>query len=62
MTPEFLIWSIEHNAWWRPSADGYTGNRELAGRYSFEKATIIVNAANELILPSDPPNEAMVPA
>lgn len=43
---KFLIWSMEHNAWWMPNERGYTPSREEAGRYSFEEACKIVKAAN----------------
>ena len=35
---EVLIWSGEHNAYWRPRSSGYTANRSEAGIYSFEEA------------------------
>jgi hypothetical protein len=34
----WLIWSNEHNAWWRPNAYGYTENIEEAGRYILSDA------------------------
>src|SRR6185503_1236517 len=33
-TDEFYIWSIEHNAWWRPNSRGYCISLLAAGRYS----------------------------
>ena len=30
---KFLIWSMEHKAWWRPEAEGYTRLRAEAGRF-----------------------------
>lgn len=38
MTELFLIWSIEHNAWWRHEENGYTSSHEFAGRYSKSEA------------------------
>ena len=34
----YLIWSNEHRAWWRPKAQGYTDSHERAGRYTREEA------------------------
>lgn len=34
----FLIWSMDHNAWWRPRAAGYTKKKSEAGRYTIEQA------------------------
>ena len=33
----YLIWSNEHRAWWRPNAKGYTVHIKTAGRYTFAK-------------------------
>lgn len=33
-----LIWSDEHQAWWRPKCQGYTTHRTYAGIYAFEDA------------------------
>ncbi len=41
----YLIWSNQQRAWWRPNQRGYTSIIEEAGRYSLEKATEIVNDA-----------------
>lgn len=54
----YLIWSIEHNAWWKPAMNGYTQKRNEAGKYPFETASLIVKDAN--IALNDEPNEAMV--
>jgi len=41
----FVIWSIEHNAWWRPHRWGYTTELSEAGLYSaIESAAIVANA------------------
>lgn len=55
---EWIIWSIEHNAWWNPKESGYTMLRERAGIYSYAKALDIVNGAN--INEGNTPNEAMI--
>lgn len=54
----FLIWSIEHNAWWAPRKNGYIKERSRAGLYSEAEALGIVKSAN--IGLHDIPNEAMV--
>ena len=59
---KFLIWSIEHKAWWRPNQQGYTTYRNSAGLYDFAEAKEIVDGANQHLDPNDPPQEAMVPA
>lgn len=35
---EYLVWSNEHGAWWRPNSQGYTTLIQAAGRYSREEA------------------------
>lgn len=42
----YLIWSNEHNAWWRPNSQGYTHQIESAGRYSLQEAVSVSNQAN----------------
>lgn len=42
----YLIWSNEHVAWWRPDHSGYTVSIEYAGRYSREDAMQICKGAN----------------
>lgn len=56
----WLIWSIEHDAWWRPSHRGYTPLRKEAGLYEYEEALQIVKGAN--ITMANVPNEAMIKA
>lgn len=55
---EWLIWSIEHNAWWKPLAHGYTQKREEAGRYTLKEAKDFMRQANKFC--GDQPNEAIV--
>jgi hypothetical protein len=43
---DWLIWSIEHEAWWAPNRHGYTRNVGLAGRYSEVEALEILQDAN----------------
>lgn len=42
----YLIWSIEHGAWWGPNRRGYTQDVRQDVRYSFEVAQDIVADAN----------------
>jgi hypothetical protein len=42
----WLIWSNEHGAWWRPQASGYTRNIGEAGRYTKEFADDVCSEAN----------------
>lgn len=58
MNKLYLIWSIEHNGWWRNNEQGYVQSKEKAGLYSFERAHEIVKKANEHC--GDVPNEALV--
>ena len=55
---EWIIWSIEHDAWWAPNHNGYVKKRKQAGRYSYFEACQIVRGAN--IGEHDKPNEAMI--
>lgn len=61
-TPIFLIYSREHNAWWRPDRMGYTRNIEEAGRYSWMVAHAIVFEANRYATPEEGPAEFCYPA
>ena len=54
----WIIWSIEHDAWWAENHSGYVGKRAYAGEYSFIEALRIVKGAN--IGDRDIPNEAMI--
>lgn len=57
----WLIWSNEHGAWWRPNAAGYTAFRVAAGRYSYADAVVICDKANYAPECKDRPNETMLP-
>lgn len=66
---KWIIWSIEHGAWWRPESRGYCVELAGAGVYSYEEAVKIVTGANfifTLLTPQtyDPklntPHEAMI--
>lgn len=43
---EWLIWSIEHDAWWAPDHKGYVERISNAGRYAYTEAMKIVHGAN----------------
>lgn len=43
---DYVIWSFEHRAWWRPGRWGYTDDLEQAGRYTRREAEAIVADAN----------------
>lgn len=45
MDKPWLIWSVEHNAWWRPARQGYTLKYDEAGRYEFAEAIEICKDA-----------------
>jgi len=37
----WLVFSVEHTAWWRANRSGYTLTREDAGRYTLEEARML---------------------
>lgn len=65
---EFLIWSHEHRAWWKPARWGYTGEIDKAGRYTPDDAlSICENACYRWLRGDRPaygdlPAEVMIPA
>jgi hypothetical protein len=59
MNKRWLIWSLEHDAWWNPNSMGYTQERSKAGRYDLNEALVIVHNANFRC--GNKPNEALVP-
>ena len=42
---DWLIWSVEHSAWWMPARNGYTIRYSEAGRYSFKEGIQICKKA-----------------
>lgn len=61
MNKKWLIWSIEHRAWWAANSWGYTVDIASAGRYSFKDAVNNIRDAHTGWNPSKPPKEAIVP-
>lgn len=59
MNIAWLIYSREHNAWWRQGEAGYTESLRVAGRYSLADANRIVGQAN-IAAPTDRPEEFMM--
>ena len=59
--PGFIVWSNEHQQWWRSGHAGYTSNPLAAGIYSREEAERICIDAG-FSSRSMAPNEIMVPA
>jgi hypothetical protein len=43
---QYVIWSIEHGAWWRPGRSGYTPRVTSAGCYDQTEAEAILARAN----------------
>lgn len=60
MRENWLVWSLEHEAWWKPARRGYTTIKSEAGRYTFTEAEDIVRMANRFH-PDELPFEAMIP-
>jgi hypothetical protein len=58
-TDQWLIWSMEHDAFWGAGRVGYTKIQSQAGRYGYEEAVDIVVNAN-YGAPPNKPNEAMM--
>jgi len=56
--PEYLIWSNEHNAYWRPNSAGYAKKVGEAGYYSFAEADSICIQAG--IMKNGQPAECIV--
>lgn len=52
----YVIWSIEHDAWWRADGLGYTFALSKARRYTRNEAEAIVRRANTVKV-----NECMIP-
>jgi hypothetical protein len=47
MLETYVIWSFEHDAWWRPGRQGYTPMLAEAGHYAEQEAMAIVSQANQ---------------
>lgn len=43
---KYYIWSIEHQAWWKPGHMGYTINISEAGKFVEDEAIKICEKAN----------------
>jgi hypothetical protein len=43
---QWLIFSHEHEVWWAPDEQGYTTDRDQAGRYDFDRALEICKESN----------------
>jgi len=54
---KYLIWSIEHNAWWAPNSRGYSTELSGAGIYERNEASKIIRGANRC----GETNECMIP-
>jgi hypothetical protein len=52
----FYIWSIDHQAWWRPNWHGYTIDIWQAGLYEPSEAERVLHVANRIEV-----KEVMVP-
>lgn len=55
---KYLVWSIEHGAWWKPGGMGYTRDRDKAGRFTLPAAVEAVHSGDST---GDVPEEAIVP-
>jgi len=53
---KFVIWSIEHEAWWRPGSMGYARTLDEAGRYTHVEAHEILQRANRVAV-----HECLIP-
>lgn len=56
----FLIWSVEHDAWWAHAENGYVVHVQNAGLYSEERARAICEKANRYV-PQGQVHEVMIP-
>jgi hypothetical protein len=57
---QYIIWSNEHKAYWRPNAAGYTKAKSQAGRYSLADAIAICDDANLNRDDNQAPQETML--
>lgn len=58
---EYLVWSNEHNAWWRAKSAGYCTDVVCAGIYTRAEALSISHKCRDRWLPGDSPTELPVP-
>jgi len=58
----YLVWSNEHDAWWKPNRCGYTHDVWRAGRYDQAAAAEICQRAAHGWRGGSPPPEVMVSA
>lgn len=56
----YLIWSNEHQAWWRPNSCGYTIYVDAAGRYGRDEALSIASGARDGWIEGEPPPEIAI--
>lgn len=56
----WLVWSIEHDAWWGPNHSSYYTDINAAGRYSLEEAIGICQLRSKR--PNNQPCEMLVPS
>jgi hypothetical protein len=60
--PKFLIWSREHQAYWKAGRNGYTKNADEAGVYSLREGLEICQNAHEWVnLTVHGPEETLLP-
>ena len=60
MIYEYLIFSNEHDAYWKPNELGYTRDIRQAGTYTLERAKAICEGAGMLDSEKNVPNEIMI--
>ena len=56
----FLIWSNEHQAWWRSDSCGYTMDVAQAGRYERDEALSIASGARDGWIEGEAPPEIAI--
>lgn len=55
-----MIFSLEHDAWWKPQSRGYTKDQDEAGWYDEAEAEKIVEDANKHLGFGSKRNEVLV--
>lgn len=58
MGKKYLIWSFEHDGWWKENGHGYTQELSEAGTFYHDEALEIVESANKYCV--EKPNEALL--